>query len=118
MSGLMRPGSLLLLTIVWLAVSCKGHQQAKQSMFAPFEATGRVEKIYQHEIPNKARGGKPKYEARLILLVTDTGEERLETFGGGLEWIDKVKTGDYVKVIATTSTGRKIQTVEVLPVTD
>ena len=84
---------------------------------------GTIEKVYLHEIPNKALGKKPKIVVRIELQVTEvyfknrkinTSDFSYPTFRGNTDLIDLYKEGDKVKITCTTTSGRHIKTIEKL----
>ncbi|HHG85140.1 MAG TPA: hypothetical protein ENJ82_10385 [Bacteroidetes bacterium] len=78
-----------------------------------FEATGTVQKVWKQTIDSKVKGGRARYEARIVISLT-SDPEKTEDFGGDVAFLDQVKVGDAVHIVATTKTGRKIQSIQVL----
>jgi hypothetical protein len=80
-----------------------------------FSSSGTISKIYLQEIPNKAKGGKSRFEARIEIQVDDgSGEPHFEEFAGESSLAKEYAVGQKVEIEATTSSGRHIKSIKVL----
>lgn len=80
-----------------------------------FSAQGTITKVYLQEIQNKAKGGESRYESHIEVKVERVDDIlQFEKFAGKPELVDKYQVGQKVKIVATTSSGRHIDSIEVL----
>jgi hypothetical protein len=81
-----------------------------------FHAQGTITEIKLQEIQSKAIGGKSRFETQIEIAVEEGGDgSATERFAGGPELIDQFALGQNVAIVASTSSGRHIQTITVVP---
>lgn len=105
---------MALLGCILFALGCAGTTPKNPPM--NFHAQGTITQVRLQEIPSKARGGKSRFETWIEIQVSQGGDgSPSEKFAGGPELVNQFEVGQKVDIQATTSSGRHIGSITLLP---
>lgn len=76
---------------------------------------GTILNIHLQEIQSKVRGGKTRFETRFEIEIEGDGDDKeTETYAGPPEMAEQFEVGLQVRITTNSSTGKHIETIEVL----
>ena len=107
--------AIIFLFLLLATPSCKTSMN-ENNVRSNFVLTGTISKIYLQEIPSKAKGGRSRQESRIeIQASAQDGTSIVDEFAGSIDLIQQYSLGQKVRIEATTSTGRHIKSMQLLP---